>query len=146
MLVVIAVVATGAGLHVAAYFIEHKARISLLATLLSVAVPVGVLGILYTGYTSRVFLALVLLIAALPAPSAAAQVADLRNLSVVRFDFDNDVFLGKDNEPIPHQPARRCCLVRGHLTILLARSNYPPCKCPHLPPQWQFVTRSKKRC
>ena len=53
MIVVIAVVATGAGLHVAAYFIEHNARISLLATLFSVAVPVGVLGMLYAGYRYR---------------------------------------------------------------------------------------------
>src|SRR6267378_2750951 len=44
-----------------------------------------------------VFLASVLLTAAVPALSAAPQVADLRNLSVVRFDFDNDAFLGKDN-------------------------------------------------
>src|SRR5712664_2863773 len=103
MIVVIAVVATGAGLHVAPYFIEHQARISLLATLFSVAVPVGVLGMLYAGYCRTflkpflVFLAPVLLTAAVPALSAAAQVADLRNLSVFRFDFDNDVLLGKDN-------------------------------------------------
>ena len=44
-----------------------------------------------------VFLASVLLTAAVPAVSAAAQDTDLRNLSVVRFDFDNDVLLGKDN-------------------------------------------------
>src|SRR5258708_36626489 len=31
------------------------------------------------------------------APPLHAQDTDLRNLSVVRFDFDNDVFLGKDN-------------------------------------------------
>ena len=37
-----AIVATGAGLHVAAYFIEHKAHISALATVLTVAIPVGV--------------------------------------------------------------------------------------------------------
>jgi low temperature requirement protein LtrA len=97
MIVVIAVVATGAGLHVAAYFIEHKAHISLLATVLSVAIPVGVLGILYSGYASRVFVASILLIAAVPAPSVSAQIADLRNLSVFHFDFDNDVFLGKDS-------------------------------------------------
>ena len=42
-------------------------------------------------------LASVLLTAAVPALSAAAQDTDLRNLSVVRFDFDNDVLLGKDN-------------------------------------------------
>src|SRR5262245_23694665 len=45
------IVATGAGLHVAAYFIEHKAHISSLATVLSVAVPVGVfLGLIYALY------------------------------------------------------------------------------------------------
>jgi low temperature requirement protein LtrA len=37
-----AIVATGAGLHVAAYFIEGKAHISALATVLTVAIPVGV--------------------------------------------------------------------------------------------------------
>lgn len=36
------IVATGAGLHVAAYFIEHKAKIGPLATVLSVAIPVAV--------------------------------------------------------------------------------------------------------
>jgi low temperature requirement protein LtrA len=41
MLVVTAIVATGAGLHVAAYFIEHKAHISPLATVLTVAIPVS---------------------------------------------------------------------------------------------------------
>ena len=44
-----------------------------------------------------VFLASLLLTAAVPAQHAAAQDTDLRNLSVLRFDFDNDVFLGKDN-------------------------------------------------
>ena len=42
MLIVTAIVATGAGLHVAASFIEHEAAISPLATVLTVAVPVGV--------------------------------------------------------------------------------------------------------
>jgi low temperature requirement protein LtrA len=37
-----AIVAMGAGLHVAAYFIEHKAAIGPVATVLSVAIPVGV--------------------------------------------------------------------------------------------------------
>ncbi len=51
MLVVTAIVATGAGLHVAAYFIEHQAHISPLATVLTVAVPVGVyLGLIYALY------------------------------------------------------------------------------------------------
>ena len=40
-MIISSIVATGAGLHVASYFIEHKARISPLATVLSVAVPVG---------------------------------------------------------------------------------------------------------
>lgn len=48
MVVVASIVATGAGLHVAAYFIEHKARIGAVATLLSVAIPVVVfLGSIY---------------------------------------------------------------------------------------------------
>jgi low temperature requirement protein LtrA len=51
MFVVTAIVATGAGLHVAAYFIEHKAHIGPLATVLSVAVPVGIfLGLIYGLY------------------------------------------------------------------------------------------------
>jgi len=51
MLVVAAIVATGAGLHVAAYFIEHKAQIGPLATLLSAAIPLAVfLGGIYALY------------------------------------------------------------------------------------------------
>lgn len=51
MVIVTAIVATGAGLHVAAYFIEGQARISALATVLAVAVPVGVfLGLIYALY------------------------------------------------------------------------------------------------
>jgi low temperature requirement protein LtrA len=47
-----AIVATGAGLHVAAYFIEHKAHIGALATVLTVAVPVSVyLLSIYAMYT-----------------------------------------------------------------------------------------------
>ena len=37
-----AIVATGAGLHAAAYFIEHQSKLSSVLTVLSVAVPVGV--------------------------------------------------------------------------------------------------------
>ena len=52
MIVITAIVATGAGLHVAALFIEHKAHIGPVATVLSVAVPVSVfLGLLYALYT-----------------------------------------------------------------------------------------------
>jgi low temperature requirement protein LtrA len=36
-----AIVATGAGLHVAAYYIEHQSKLSSLETVLAVAVPVG---------------------------------------------------------------------------------------------------------
>jgi hypothetical protein len=51
MVIVTAIVATGAGLHVAAYFIEHKANISALATVLTVAVPVSAfLGLIYGLY------------------------------------------------------------------------------------------------
>src|SRR6266478_4811626 len=40
--IVTSIVATGAGLHVAAYYVSQEARVSLLATALSVALPVGV--------------------------------------------------------------------------------------------------------
>ncbi len=51
LLIVTAIVATGAGLHVAARFIEHKAHIGPLATVLTVAVPVAVfLGLIYALY------------------------------------------------------------------------------------------------
>lgn len=42
IITIAAIVATGAGLHVAAYYIEGKAHIGPVATLLSVAIPVGV--------------------------------------------------------------------------------------------------------
>jgi low temperature requirement protein LtrA len=41
LLVVAAIVATGAGLHVAAFFIEHESHIGSLATLLAVVIPVA---------------------------------------------------------------------------------------------------------
>jgi low temperature requirement protein LtrA len=51
MLIVTAIVATGAGLHVAAYFIEGKSVIGPLATVLSVAAPVAVyVGLIYATY------------------------------------------------------------------------------------------------
>jgi len=51
ILIVTAIVATGAGLHVAAYFIQHQTQISPLATVLSVALPVGAfLGLTYALY------------------------------------------------------------------------------------------------
>jgi low temperature requirement protein LtrA len=51
MAIVASIVATGAGLHVAAYFIEHKTHIDAFATVLSVAIPVSVfLGLIYGLY------------------------------------------------------------------------------------------------
>ena len=51
IIILAAIVATGAGLHVAALFIEHKSHISALATVLSVAIPVGLfLGAVYALY------------------------------------------------------------------------------------------------
>jgi low temperature requirement protein LtrA len=51
IIVITSIVATGAGLHVAAYFIEHKAHLAPLATVLSVAIPVTVfLGLIYGLY------------------------------------------------------------------------------------------------
>ncbi|QPC89821.1 low temperature requirement protein A [Mesorhizobium sp. INR15] len=51
MVIITAIVATGGGLHVAAYFIEDKAHIGPLATLLAAAVPVAVfLGAIYALY------------------------------------------------------------------------------------------------
>lgn len=51
LLVITAIVATGAGLHVAAYFIENNAHIGPLATLLAVAIPVVLyLGLIYALY------------------------------------------------------------------------------------------------
>ena len=48
MLIVTSIVATGAGLHVAADFIEGRATITAVAAVLAVAVPVGVfLGLMY---------------------------------------------------------------------------------------------------
>jgi low temperature requirement protein LtrA len=52
VVIVTSIVATGAGLHVAAYFLEHKAHIGAPATVLSVAIPVGIfLGSIYALYT-----------------------------------------------------------------------------------------------
>ncbi|MDH7799512.1 MULTISPECIES: low temperature requirement protein A [unclassified Beijerinckia] len=52
MFIFAAIAATGAGLHVAGLYIEHKAHISALATMMTVAVPVGLyLLMLYLLYT-----------------------------------------------------------------------------------------------
>ena len=42
MITIASIVATGAGLHVAAYYIENKAKIGPLATVLSVSIPVSI--------------------------------------------------------------------------------------------------------
>ncbi|MCT7660548.1 low temperature requirement protein A [Mycobacterium deserti] len=53
-----AIVATGAGLHTAAYYIEHHSKLGSVGTVLSVAVPVGIyivsLYVLYTAIVRRV--------------------------------------------------------------------------------------------
>ncbi len=51
MIIVASIVATGAGLHVAAYFIEHQSHIGPLGTVLGVAIPVSIfLGSVYGLY------------------------------------------------------------------------------------------------
>lgn len=47
-----AIVAIGAGLHVAAYYLEHHSKLGLTATVLTVVVPVALfLGVFYAGYS-----------------------------------------------------------------------------------------------
>jgi low temperature requirement protein LtrA len=51
MVIVTSIVATGAGLHVAAYYIQHEAHIGPFATLLATAIPVAIfLGTMYALY------------------------------------------------------------------------------------------------
>ena len=49
ILIIAAIVATGAGLHVAAYAIEHESHIGTLATVLCSAIPVGLFLVLVHG-------------------------------------------------------------------------------------------------
>jgi len=50
-----AIAATGAGLHVAAYYIEHHSKLGILGTVLSVAIPLAIyILILYAVYTALV--------------------------------------------------------------------------------------------
>lgn len=52
LLIITSIAATGAGLHVAAYYIEGNAQIGPLSVLISVAVPVSLyIGLVYTLYT-----------------------------------------------------------------------------------------------
>ncbi len=47
-----AIAATGAGLHVAAYYLEHHSKLGALGTVLSVAIPLAIyLAVLYTVFT-----------------------------------------------------------------------------------------------
>jgi low temperature requirement protein LtrA len=79
MVVVAAIVATGAGLHVAAYFIQHESALGPLATLLATAIPVGVflasIHALYAYLMRRVDPLHLALLAASAAVFAAAIVA-----------------------------------------------------------------------
>ena len=77
MLIVTAIVATGAGLHVAAYFIDHEAHISPLAAVLTVAIPVSAFLVLTYAlyyYLVRHSDALHLLLAAATAAVVAAAI------------------------------------------------------------------------
>lgn len=80
-ILIIAIVATGAGLDVAAYYIEGQAHISALATILALVVPVGLfLATIYAlyAYMVRVFDPFHIgLLAATTAVAAAAVVAAL---------------------------------------------------------------------
>lgn len=88
ILIVTAIVATGAGLHVTALFIEHQTRISSVATVLSVAVPVGA----FLGLMNAVYYYLVRrfnpfqlwLLLATAAVMAVTVVAALSGISMTR--------------------------------------------------------------
>jgi low temperature requirement protein LtrA len=82
MLMVTAIVAAGAGLHVAAYYLEGKAHIPAFAALLATAIPVGIfLVLLYTLYyylvrrSDRLHTWLLILTATVMAVSILAAVA-----------------------------------------------------------------------
>jgi low temperature requirement protein LtrA len=84
MVVVASIVATGAGLHVAAYLIEGKAQIGALATLLTVAIPVGIyLGSIYALYAYLVRRFDVLHVWLLTATAAVVAIAVIAALSGV---------------------------------------------------------------
>lgn len=85
MVVVTAIVATGAGLHVAAYYLEHEAHISAFAVLLTTAIPVSVfIGSIYALYYYLVrrfdpfHLWLLLLTAAVVVAAIVAALAGVR--------------------------------------------------------------------
>ena len=85
MAIVTAIVATGAGLHVAAYYLEQKAHISAFAVLVTTAIPVSVfIGSIYALYYYLVrrfdpfHLWLLLLTAAVVAAAVVAALAGVR--------------------------------------------------------------------
>jgi len=85
MVIVTAIVATGAGLHVAAYYLEHKAHIGAFAVLLTTAIPVSVfIGSIYALYYYLVrrfdpfHLWLLLLTVAVVAAAVVAALAGVR--------------------------------------------------------------------
>jgi len=88
VLIVTAIVATGAGLHVAAYFIQHKTVIGALSTVVSVALPVAVyIGLIYATYyyLERRFYRLdAWLLTAVAAVVAASVVAAQSGLDVAK--------------------------------------------------------------
>ncbi|HEX7594885.1 MAG TPA: low temperature requirement protein A [Gemmatimonadaceae bacterium] len=88
VLIVTAIVATGAGLHVAAYFIQHRTVIGPLATVLSVAIPVAAyIGLNYAThyYLVRRFYRLdVWLLTAIVAILVASVVAAQSGLDVAK--------------------------------------------------------------
>jgi low temperature requirement protein LtrA len=88
MLIVTAIVAIGAGLHAAAYFIEHRTVIGPLATVLSVAAPVAVyIGLVYATYyylVRRFYRLDVWLLAGIAAVLAASVVAAQSGIDVAK--------------------------------------------------------------
>jgi low temperature requirement protein LtrA len=88
MLIVTAIVATGAGLHVAAYFIEHRTVMGPLATVLSVATPVAVyIGLIYATYyylVRRFYRLDVWLLTAIAAVLVASVVAAQSGIDVAK--------------------------------------------------------------
>jgi len=88
ILIVTAIVATGAGLRVAAYFLEHKTVIGALATVLSVAIPVAAyIGLIYATYyylVRRFYRLDAWLLTAVAAVVAASVVAAQSGLDVAK--------------------------------------------------------------
>jgi low temperature requirement protein LtrA len=88
ILIVTSIVATGAGLRVAAYFIEGRAGITALAAVLAVAVPVGVfLGLMYAlsyQLVRRFYVFQVWLLIATAGVVAVSLVAALSGVDVAR--------------------------------------------------------------